>query len=479
MTTARRIAKNTTVLFLATIISYILGFFTTIYTARYLGAEGFGVISLALSLTGILAVFVDLGINILMVREVARNKLLLNRYFGNIIAIKSVLSILTFFLAFLIVSIVGYPSQVANVIYIITLSVIIGAFSATFIFAFQAFEKMEYQSLFTILNSVLMILGVIIAINLGADVLAFASIYLIVSLTLFVFNSIIYKSKYSSFKFEIDYNFMKKIVKEGLPFGIAGIFITIYYYIDSVMLSIMVNNETVGFYNAAYRLIFVFLAFYTVYSISVFPVMSNFYKKSKESLKLAYERSLKYLLIISLPICVGITILANEIILLIFGVGYTLSILALQILVWTLVFMFLNGISSTMLSSIDKQLTVTKITGIGAIVNIILNIILIPKYSLFGAGFATVFTEFIMLPVFLLILKRIGYLDYIFLIKDIVRIISANIILIVFIIILINLNLNIFILVLTSSIIYVGSLFVTKAFDDQDIAIFKSIISNI
>ncbi len=162
------------------------------------------------------------------------------------------------------------------------------------------------------------------------------------------------------------------------------------------MLSIMVGNAVVGWYNAAYKFIYIFLSFNTLFIISIFPVISRFYKTSKESIKFAYEHSFKYMLIITIPIAVLVTVLANKIILLIYGPNYIPSVIALQILIWTIVFMFVNGISGNFLGSINKQPIVTKITAIGAVTNIILNILLIPKYSYIGSSFATVITELII-----------------------------------------------------------------------------------
>jgi len=84
MNTVQRIAKNTGVLLVSQIASYILGFFFVMYTARYLGAGGFGILSFALAFTGIFGVFSDLGLSTLTVREVARDKSLARKYFGNI-----------------------------------------------------------------------------------------------------------------------------------------------------------------------------------------------------------------------------------------------------------------------------------------------------------------------------------------------------------------------------------------------------------
>ena len=244
--------------------------------------------------------------------------------------------------------------------------------------------------------------------------------------------------------------------------------------IDSVMLSIIVGNTAVGIYNAAYRLIFVFLSFYAVYIMAIFPVMSNFFVNAKESLKFASNRSIKYMLIISIPISIGITMLADKIILLIYGTAYITSILALQILVWTIIFMFVNGICGNLLGAINKQPVMTKITALAAVLNIGLNLFLIPTYSFIGASAATVITEFTILPILIYVLLKTNYLDRSIL-KGLPSIVVSNIIMIVVIYYLRDLNL--FLVVIVGALVYFAAIFATRALDEQDISIFKSILN--
>jgi len=180
MNTVQRIAKNTGVLLASQVVSYILGFFFIMYTARYLGAEGFCVLSFALAFTGIFGVFADLGLQPLTVREVARDKSLAGKYLGNIAVMKVILVIVTFGLIALFINLLGYPEQTIKVVYLVVLSIIFGAFSGMFYSIFQAYEKMEYQSVGQILSSALMLSGALFAISRGFGVVGFASIYFLV-----------------------------------------------------------------------------------------------------------------------------------------------------------------------------------------------------------------------------------------------------------------------------------------------------------
>lgn len=476
MTKIRDIVKNMGFLFISQIITYTIGFFITMYTARYLGVEGFGILSLAISITGMFGIIVDMGLGTLMIREIARDKSVRDKYLFNVTLIRLFLSFLMLALIISTVNLIGYSAIVKDVIYIISLSVMIAAFSGVFTAVFQSYEKMDYSSAVSIINSFLMFFGTMLGIYYGLDILYFASIYLISNSITLIFTILIYIRKFSFPKIEINLNFWKPTLKEALPYGITGIFVTVYYSIDSVMLSIIVGNETVGVYNAAYKFVFLFLSLYSVFALAIFPVMSTFYKNSKESLKYTYERSFKYLLIISIPLSLAVTLLANKLILLVYGSSYFPSIIALQILIWTIIFMFLNGISSILLGSTNRQIVVTKITGFSVILNVTLNLILIPNFSYVGASVATVFTEFVTVPILIYVVYKFEKINLKELIKNTTKIIFSSFIMITFFVIL-N-SLNIFFLLIIMFISYFVSLLITRTFDNEDFRLIKSLISN-
>jgi O-antigen/teichoic acid export membrane protein len=164
---------------LGQVISIAFGFFYNIYAARYLGADGFGILSFALAFTGIFGLLGDLGLSTLTTREVSRDTSLASKYLGNVALIKLFLVIITFGLIVIAINILGYPQQTINVVYIIAISTMLISFNQMFSSIFQAFEKMEYISIGRIMNSVLMLTGAFIAIAYNFSIIHFVSIYLV------------------------------------------------------------------------------------------------------------------------------------------------------------------------------------------------------------------------------------------------------------------------------------------------------------
>ncbi|MBP2045061.1 flippase [Methanobacterium aggregans] len=472
MTTVKTLAKNTTVLFIANIISYLLGFFTTLYAARYLGVEGFGVLSLALAFTGIFNVFTDLGLSTLTIREVSRNKSLANKYIGNTTVMKIFFAVLTLTLTFFTVKVLGYPQSTSTVIYLITFSIIFGAFSGVFTSIFQAFEKMEYMSITIILNAVLMLAGVLTVIYYHLGVIAMASVYLVVSVIILISNLAIYSLKFFIPKIKIDWKFWKPTLKESLSFGLSNILIVIYFYIDSVMLSVMVGNSAVGIYNAAYKLIFVTLFIPGVFVISIFPIMSQHFESSKDSLKLEYEKSFKYLFALGIFIFMYGFIFADKIISIIYGNGYTAAIFALQVLIFVVPIIFITNLFGNILGAVNRQRIMLIVTSANALFNIVLNLILIPEFSYIGSSVATVLTEGLGFILMFCYISK--YFFKISVTQNILKTVFVGIV-VTLIMYCLKVNVNWVLAVILGLIMYLVSLYLTKVITEEDMNILKEI----
>jgi O-antigen/teichoic acid export membrane protein len=485
MSDVRRIAKNTTVLLISQIISYIFAFFYTIYTARYLGASGFGIISFALALGAILSIFTELGLSTLTVREVSRDKSLANKYIGNTLALKLILSSITLVSMVLVVTLLHYPPQFAAVIYYITLSFVVGAFTSIFYSVFQAYEKMEYQSVGQIINSIMMFSGILLIITYQLSIVNFGLIYLIASIVSLIYGVIVCVWKFVLPKIEIDLGLWKSILPkieidlnlwrfliiEAIPLTISSVFLLIAFRVDTILLSIINGNESVGLYNAAFSLMTALMFVPFVYVSAIFPILSRLNVSSKELLKYSYETSFKYLLILGLPIAVGTTLLANPIILLIYKSGFTQSIVALQILIWSIPIIFINYILGTAINSINKQRETVKTTFIAMFLNIVLNILLLPEYGLIAACFITVLTELTCFMLWFHIMNVHGY--KINILTILYKPVIASMIMGLAIILL---HTNMFIEIIIGTIVYFGVLYILKTFSEDDISLLKKIV---
>lgn len=470
MNIVSRVAKNTGLMLLSKGISYIFGFLYVIYAARYLGAASFGLLSFAIAFTGIFEVFIDLGLNSLSTREIARDKSLTKKYLGNITVIKIILSLINFIIIAFLVNILQYPLQTVQIVYILTAYLILFNFSAMFFSIFQAYEKMEYQSLGQILFSLILIFSVYLSIILDLNILGFALSYLFASLITLIYSIGVCVLKFTKPGFNINFDFWKSSIKLSLPISMFTFFSLIAFRVDTVLLSLLQGDSAVGYYTAAYKLMEATMILPAVFTAAIYPVFSNLYLSSKKSLKDSYKLSIKYITILGLPIAIGTTLLANQLILLIYNTSYVESVIALQILIWTTPIVFITYICTTLLISINKQNLLLKITFLGMIFNIFLNLILIPRYSFVGASIVTVMTEAIYLVFYIYYLSKfIGKLK----LQTILKTVLAGTLMGIFIF---YIKINLFLLIILSALLYFLILIALRTFNERDYAIFKKII---
>lgn len=475
MTTVRTIAKNTIFLLASQAISILILLFYTAYTLRYLKADGFGILSLAISITNIFIFFTDPGLGTLMTREVSRDRSLASKYLGNLGIVRIALSALTFAFIAAFANFRGYPQETIYVVYIIAIATLLYAFNGLCNSIFQAYEKMEYQSIGNVLNSVIMLVGSLYAVQHHFSIVQFAMVTLIANLALLSFSIIVCMLKFPLPNLQFDWAFSKATMMEALPFGISGVFMTIYYSVDSIILQSMQGDTVLGWYSASSRLIRYLAILPQIISVTIFPAMARFHLSSKQSLMFISEKYLKYMIVLGIPMGVGTTMLADKIVYTICGPDYTESIPALQILIWSMVFVFAGASLTRLFESANMQRLVTKVTGVGMALNLVLNLALIPFFSYIGSSVAVVLTELTMLLLLTILIYRLGYeLPARKILSVILKVIAASIIMGVFIWYFISWNL--FAIVVLAMLVYFASVLALKVIDKDDLDLIRSII---
>jgi O-antigen/teichoic acid export membrane protein len=372
-----------------------LGFIYVLIATRALESTGFGIINGAIATVSLITFFSDIGLSTLVIREVARDKSNLSRYMNNVFGAKIPLNILTFIIIVIVANVFSKSPETIYAIYLIGLSTIITSFYGVFNSVFMAHERMEFQQLGQVLNSAILLGGAVIASYYHMSIIIWASVYLLASVAVLLFEYAVCAWKFAVPRIQLDLGFIIPAIRESLPFALTGQFVTIYYQTSSVLLFYMVGDSAVSWYNLAFRMIQFLGLIPNILFGAVFPVSSRLFATSKDTLRFLFERSLKYLLIFAIPLGVGTTLLASRFTPLVGGqnTGFGPASAALQILVWSEVMIFINMAFSNQLNSINKQTVVTKQTALCAIVNVVLNLIAIPLFGYLGACVVTVLTE--------------------------------------------------------------------------------------
>ena len=469
----RTVFANLGWMLISQILVSVLSFFWTILTAQYLGPSEYGIFGTAISFSTLFMVIADFGIVTYSTRAVSTDIENEYLYINNSLSLSLFLSALYLSVVFIILLILGWDNYIVLACFLYAIVNVIGKLINILQVSFQAHEQMKFQAITNIIGAVSTFIFLILVIftSLGLFWVIFA--YMFANIISFTYVFFTVRKNYFKIKFSFNPTFYKDLIKYGIPFAISGVFVTIYYSLDMVMITQFVGTYDAGLYNAAYKLLSFLTIFFTIYSVVIFPVMSKLFKDSKDLLKLGFTKSSKYLTSISIPIAVFTCFYSYDIIN-IYGFEFSSAGPILNILIWTICFIFVNGNASAVLNASHKEYSVTKICGAAALLNIVLNLIFIPKYSYYGASVATVLSEVLVFILCMYVLKQIKQLPDKHFLLDIIKIcLSSGILAIA----LYFLNLNMWLAIPVSIVVYFAALILLKTPDDQDKLILKQVLN--
>lgn len=466
------IFANMSWLMVSQIITSACAFIWTILTARYLGPSDYGIFGTAVSFTVLFAVLADFGVTTYIVRAISTDLEHEGKYLNNAISLKLFLSLLYLSVILLVLFLFGWDNYVVLICFLFAIESLIKSFQFAFCTSFQAHELMKYQAISNIILNVLTLIFIIIVSFTKFGLMGITFAYIFANIFGLIYTVLVIRKKIIKPKFSFDLSFYKVLILGGIPFALTGIFYTIYYSIDIVMITQFASTYDTGLYNSAYKLINVLTLFYSIYSSVVFPVMSKLFVDEKDILQFSFVKSMKYLSLVTIPIAVFTFFYGYDIIN-IYGPEFVEAGGVLKILIWTVCFLFINGACSLMLNASHKEYSVTKIYSIAAVFNVILNLILIPKYSVYGAAVATVASEILILLLQFYMIRKINQLPDRHFVYDVFRISVASGALGV---VLHVLNLNMWLAIPVSIVVYFAVIFLVKTIDQEDKLIIKQII---
>lgn len=394
MNNAERVIRNTGVILVGNAANKVLNFIVLIYLARYLGSTDFGKYSFVFAYLFFFSVLTFMGINKIVVREISKDKTIQKEIIGNALSIRLLLSIAAIILSITIINLLNYPFDTKVLVYIMSITLLFSSIRNTYASVFEAHLRMEYSALANFVEAIVTAILIFSIIFVKGGLIHIMGALVISNISNLLTTSFFSKN-FINIKLEFNFFYVKKILGASILTGLALIFRAIYYKIDVLMLSLMKTYTVVGFYSAAYTLIAALEIIPTAIMMSIFPIMASYSKSSRESLELLYEKSFRLTLMIALPIAIIGTFYSKEIILLIYGSEFLPSSKALSILIWSVVFLFMNILFGNLIISMGKEKVIAYTAVTMALFNIVLNYLLIPEYSYFGASIATVFTEFL------------------------------------------------------------------------------------
>lgn len=405
------ILKNTLILLAGQVITWSLSIITAVIVPRSIGPSGAGELALAGALSSLVSTIGALGMGTLMVRDIARDHNKAPDLIGAAVMARTFLALPNLLVMALIAWLAGYPAHTQVVIYIAALGMIFGFLSSPFQSGFQAFEQMKYNTLTTIIAECVYTFGSLAVVLAGRGVILLSMVSAVGALVVLALN-VIWWRRIGPVHVHFNYKLIRYLIVGGLPFWATGIFLTIYLYIDSLMLSWLTNTEVVGWYNVPMGLFGLLLFIPTTFSTAVFPTLARLYKQAPgEMIKIA-RRSFNLLTCLSLPVAVGGILLSRQIIFTLYDVKFGPSIPIIIVLSATTVPTYLNILINQFLVVTERQVIWTKVMAAACVINPLINLVSINFYQrvhgngAFGAAWALLVTEGLMTIFGITILPR-------------------------------------------------------------------------
>ena len=474
LNTARRITVNFLSLFTGEATSRVLQLLISIFLARSLGKEDFGIFSFSFAFGFLFMIIADFGLGTLLVREISRDKKSASRCLFNGAAIKALLAMLSFALASLFLSIMGYSSKTKAVAYLMLLFAAMQSFTELHYTIFRAFERMHYEMGIKLLRMILLAGSVFYLTKNGYGVIIISAFFPLIELLMLAIAILAVYKAFAKPSWKFDLNLSKNLIKGSSVFFLSAVFTTLYLYINIVMLSKMRSASEVGLYSAAANITIGLIFIPLMYCNSIYPVISRMFISSKKSLLFAYEKSFKYMLILAIAVGAGIFSLSERIILFLYGSPYRESSAVLGILAGYIFLKFLNPVTGYTLMAINKERTRLFSQATAALINIILNFVLIPYYGIIGAALATLITEIIFSAIYFTVIIKNGF-GFNFLGQFLYKPLISAIIMVFFV----GFIENLFLAVIVGAFAYILALLVLKVMDKDDKRIFSMIAKNI
>ncbi len=386
-----RALRNTVIVLAAKVVARLIALVTVIATLQHLGASRYGAFTTLVNYTAIVSVVLDLGFNVLYVREGARHPHEIQRYLRNVMSIRLLMAVASLVILAVALGLAGLGNLLAPAFALMVLT----SYSSLLRNTLYAVQRLGYEAVAVVLESLVLLALVIAGIRTGQGVMYFVWAYAAqYAFSCVYFAVVLAVTRIAVIGWRFEPQLLRTWLWQGLPFALTFVLTILYFRVDQPIVYALRPHPEAGWYAAAYKpfeaLLFIPMTLLSV----VFPVLSVYHRERRQELLDAVNRFFKALLLIGWPMTVGIFVLAHPLTKALHL--YDQSEPALRILALALVIGFVNNAFIGALSASDRQSSFTWAAGWSLVANVGLNLALIPPFGYLGASWATVATEIVL-----------------------------------------------------------------------------------
>jgi O-antigen/teichoic acid export membrane protein len=391
------ITQNTFFMTSASILQKVVAFVYFAFIARVVGVENTGIYFFAIAFSSIFTVIADFGLGPILTRETAKYPEKTEQYVNTLFLTKFLFSLSTYGLLVVSANLLGYGGALKLLIYVAGITMFFDSLQNTFYGVFRARKNLIFESIAVVgAQTITLIIGTLALLN------GWPLVWLILAYTIPSFLNLSFGAFWLRRQYNIKYTFIwnkaifRTFISLALPFALAGILARVYTYADSLIMSKLLDTASLGWWSVPYKITFAFQFIPVALSASVFPAMSAMTLVNKEKIGPLFEKAWRYLLIVALPLVGGLFVLAQPIIIKVFGQDYLPSVQVLRVLIFSLIFTFLAIITGALLNAVNKQRIQTTLLASALGANIVLNLILLPRMGVMGAAYSSLVGSIIL-----------------------------------------------------------------------------------
>lgn len=382
-----------------------LKFLLLLSAARIFGAEDYGRLSYIMVIAMFIAIAMDIGVSRFVVQQLAKDETRSAELLGHNI-------LLNFLLGTLLVSGMMFyfhmhdpRPDMAWIALLLGCASMIDCIAGSFAAIFQARQKMVYPSMLISGANFLMTLLGFLLLFLFPNLLLFACYLLAGALVRLALSWRISNKRFVKPDFAFKRSTFFWLIGGGLPFSLSSVFVFIYYQISVIFLEHYHGSETVGYYVAPFRLIEAPLSISSTIVLALFPAVAHLASSNLEEVQKLVSQAFKLALIFILPFAIVAGVHADFLIRLAYGDAFAPSIPVLQIMVLALAIIFPCTMIGSSLRAMGHQRLTMLTAAAGSLINILVNLLLIPRYGMIGAAWTSVITEGFILCCYLLLTR--------------------------------------------------------------------------
>lgn len=392
MTVARRVALGAGTQIGARVVLMALGLVNFALIARHLGVETFGGYALVVAIVPLLATLVDFGIGTMAVREIARRPEDAARITSTTLTIIGGFAVAGAVLVLAVLPVAPYGADTRGAIAIAMLGLVALLLGSVPGVVFQSAMRLELQAVVDLVSGVANLALVVLVISLGGGLHAIVGAWVGSAIIAAVVGYAL-ALRLMRFRPRLDRPLARLLLRRALPIGLAFVASAIHFRVDTVLLAVLQPIEDVGVYGAAFRFLEHSLLAPLLFMNALFPVLAGYLVRADPRLEGIVQRAFTLLLLLAVPAAVGTILLAEPLIALLAGGGYEDAATPLRILAVAVLFSFVNPLFTNILVASDLLSRMLLATLVAVVVNIALNLVLIPMYTYNGAAAATVVSE--------------------------------------------------------------------------------------